>query len=254
MHVLLHACAALQGLTGVLDFLSNSSSFAEQPCLQLRLLVSPPQPQRSSSSIGSSIGSSSSSSSSSGFTNIVGVTAAAVRADQQAEQSRQLIGAAAPAAAVPVCWEDVAADAAAGECLVYSMRTLPAGWDQQQQQQQHDGLPAGSSSSSSSVAFGMELENIFRPELELATAGCHVHLITNRLVNLALTKEEMQQQVGKTQQAPKQQQQQQQQRVKGHPNITAHCFVLGQLKDPFAEPPVHTLHSLRQQLGHADTR
>jgi hypothetical protein len=29
---------------------------------------------------------------------------------------------------------------------------------------------------------------------------------------------------------------------------------LGQLHDPFAQPPVHTLLSLRQQLGHADSR
>jgi hypothetical protein len=52
---------------------------------------------------------------------------------------------------VPVCWEIIERDAAAGRCLVYSVRTLAAG-------AQHGQL--------------------FAAEQELASAGCEVHLVT----------------------------------------------------------------------------
>lgn len=200
---------------------------------------------------------------------------------------------------VPVCWEVISADIAAGRCEVYSIRVLPPGWSytqlHQQQQlmpgpvqqqppllrgmteealrlrqwqreedrhrpQQHQQLRQLQQQTVADLASWEEHEATgvvpeetllqwFSAELELATAGCHVHLITSLRVDLSVAKADSSKDSTSTQQ---------QQLgsgpgsylVKGHPNITAHHYTVGPLHDPFADPPVHTLDSLRQQLGH----
>lgn len=93
-------------MKGVLDFISNSTSFVEQPCKELKLLG----PQQ-----------------------------------------------------LPVCWEVVAADAAAGRCVVYSVRRLHRHWKE-------------------------DVLHWFAAEYELADAGCDVHVIANVHLHLPAPK------------------------------------------------------------------
>lgn len=224
---------AMQGVSGVLTFLYNGTGFVQQQCSQLKLV--PDTLAMSLSSSGDGGGSGASSSSNNGGLH--------------------------SALAVPVCWDSIAAAAAAGSCTVLSVRTRPhcrdsrltPGVAAQQQHQQHGSDPISN--------MGRTPQHWLTAELALARAGCFIKLVTAEPVDLS------QLILSDTHLLQLQQQQEQHEQglsLASQPGSTSSnndaktlwarisqvTAVLGVSHDPFAEPPVHTLDTLvASELG-----
>lgn len=140
---------------------------------------------------------------------------------------------------MPVCWDMVRTDASAGSCIAYSVNTLPAGWSYRSKPKDtpKKQLEYWSKREAAGDIEEPVLRQWFAAEVELAEAGCIVHIIANRPVKFS-----------KKFAPPK---------VNGTGkngskagSIASHQYLVGPTPDPFAEPPVATLEQLMELLGH----
>lgn len=200
---------------GVLEFLTNTSSFQQTRCKQLRLL-----------GVGNDANLAHTTNSSRQLHDVIHPVhseAPIAIADTTVASSSSAAAATGLRSAdvsYGVCWDVIAADIGAGSCMVFSVREAQTAAGSTR----HLSIDASAGGDSGSIGATAEANMHYTFERALAEAGCNVHLFTDD--------------------------KQSSEQVFSHANVQHHEVRLRAVHDPFDQVPVHTLEDLLHDFGH----